>query len=287
MHNAGAQRSVDLETLYRLVRWPSALGEPGARERFQRLRTAAPRLLEGLGLAGLLLSRSSIRVLDLMAGGCVGGAAFSAALAERGKTVRLLCVDARSVVEESYRWLEAMPPEARGRVEIEARRGDATRLPRVLEGEGLWDIALVWGSSLPHLSPYELLLVLAGLREVQPPHGVVLIEQDNLAPRLIVNKDFKEVHADGHALFIYKEWDHRNGMAVKLVYELPGLRYLGVDRVRFWDVADAAAQVAVFYRVLRMREFLDYARVWVVAGAYPRAGAPAWRELAETVGSPA
>lgn len=286
MPNIGARHHVDLETLYRLIRWPSAPGEPGARERFQRLRAAVPRLLEDLGLANIL-SMDNIRVLDLMAGGCVGGAALSAAFAERGKTVKLLCVDRRSVVEESHSWLEAITPEARARIEIEARRGDVTRLPQILKEEETWDIALVWGSSLPHLSPYELLLMLAELREVQPSHGVVLIEQNNLAPRLIAGKSFREVYVNGHTLYIYKEWDHKNGTAVRLVYELPGLKYLGDDKVKFWDVADAAAQVAVFYKVLRMHEFLDYARVWVIAGVYPRASAPAWRELAETVGGPA
>ncbi len=136
---------------------------------------------------------------------------------------------------------------------------------------------------MPHLSPHQLLLLLAGLRELQPRHGVVLVEQNNIGPKMLVHKYFKEVLVEGKALFIYKRWDAVNGMAVRLVYELPEMRYLGVDRIRPWDVADVAAQVAVFYKNVSVRPVTDYTRVWVVAGMGPRSSAPSWRDLRGTV----
>ena len=275
---------IDLDTLYGLVGWwPSSPSEHGAQERLQRLRVTISTLLEKLGVLEALKARGNLHILDVMAGGCVAGAAAASVLAERGTRVRLLCVDARSVVEEAPGWLSLLPEAARGRVEIGFRRGDATRLPRLL-GEGeLWDLALLWGSPLPHLSPHRLLLLLAGLRGLQPRHGVVLVEQNNIGPKMLVYKYFKEVLVEGRALFIYQHWDAVNGMAVRLVYELPGMKYLGVDRIRPWDVADVAAQVAVFYENVSMHPATDYARVWVVAGVGPRSGAPSWRDLLGTV----
>ena len=275
--------NVDLETLYDLLKWPSAPHEPGAQKRFQRLRQLITTLLEELGVLSTLTGLGSARILDLMAGGCIAGAAAASGLAERGVNTRILCVDARKVVEESSGWLQLIPEPSRARVEVETLRGDVTRLPELLSMEERWDIALVWGSPLPHLSPYQLLLLLAALRELQPSHGAMLIEQNNLAPRMIAGRSFRDVFTDGDALFVYRGWNPVSGMAVRLVYKLPAMEYIGVDKLRLWDIADAASQVAMFYKKVSLRTVVDYARVWVIAGLGPRENAPGWSDIRETI----
>ncbi len=112
-------KPIDLDTLYGLIGWwPSSPSEPGAQERLRRLRVTISTLLEKLGVLEALTVRENVHVLDVMAGGCVAGAAAASVLAERGTRVRLLCVDARSVVEEAPGWLSLLPEAARGRVEI-------------------------------------------------------------------------------------------------------------------------------------------------------------------------
>jgi len=279
----GPGKALGAETLYGIIKWPSGPRDDAAIARFTRLRRIFQEMLEDDRRVADAAARGSVHILDIMAGGGVAGAALSSVIAERyAEKVLLTAIDIRSEVRDTEGWLEHMPEAAARKIRVETVVGDVTELPRLLGMKKRWDIALMWGSPLPHLDPYQLLLVYAGLRELQPGHGVVLLEQNNIGPRLLTTNSFEKLHVDEDGLFVYREWDSLRGMAVRLVYRLPSLEYVGVDRVRFWDIADAASMMLVFYRHVGLRQVFDYAGAWVVRGAVPRDTAPCYSELAES-----
>jgi len=153
--------SEELERLYSRWGWPEDPSSREARERFNTLLEYA-QAMASTKLAGLA-EKCSVAVLDVAAGSGIAGAAFAAALARLGARVRLTATDLRKgVLEWVHEWLRLAGVE--DRVEAETVVADATRLPEKLGC--CFDLALMWGSPLPHFSPWQLLLALAGLREL-------------------------------------------------------------------------------------------------------------------------
>ncbi|BES81048.1 methyltransferase domain-containing protein [Pyrodictium abyssi] len=160
-------------------------------------------------LAGLV-ERGSVAVLDVTAGSGIAGAAFAAALARLGARVRLTATDLRrDVLEKVHGWLRLAGVE--DRVEAETVVADAARLPEKLGC--CFDLAVIWGSSLPHFSPWRLLLALASLRELQPRHGVLLVEQRDLLPRLLFNNLYARINVE------YAKEDGRGVVGVHAGYD--------------------------------------------------------------------
>jgi len=273
-----SSQPVDLEVLYTLLKWPSSPGSPEALERFKRITEFAFQALSDPDIRGLLGGKSEIAVLDVMAASGIAGVAFAKAASSLGYRVKLAVLDVRgSELRLAPEWLRVAGLE--GVAELELVEGDATRLPEVLGGR-VYDLVVCWGSSLPHLDVYDLILLLAGIREIQRENGVLVVEQFDLLPRILVGNAFEKVRVEGDLLTVFKEYDAWRGVQRRLVYKLPSLEYLGVVESRLWDVAQIAALTWLFYVNIKTYDFQDLKRTSKVIIAYPpRRTAPRWREL--------
>ncbi len=172
-------RSVDLVEFYRFLRWHSRPDDPEARARFESIKGFMEDLLSR-GVLSEAIGSGKARILDVMAASGIAGVALAWALASRGVEAEVTVTDLRD--EElgmAGEWLRIAGLE--DSVKLETLKIGATRLPEALGGRE-FDIVVLWGSSLPHLDVYDLHLFLAGARELQPRHGVILIGQFSLLP---------------------------------------------------------------------------------------------------------
>ncbi|ALL00859.1 hypothetical protein Pyrde_0809 [Pyrodictium delaneyi] len=274
-----------LERLYSQWLWPEDPSTREAQERFNTLLEYAHSLVSTR--LAYLAEKDRVAVLDVAAGSGIAGAAFAAALARRGARVSLVVTDLRvSILEKVHVWLEKAGLKEGVRVETVAV--DAARLPQKLDC--CFDLALLWGSSLPHFSPWRLLLALAGVRELQPRHGILLIEQRDLLPRLLFNNLYTRIRVeyvkeDGRGVVgVHAKYDQFRGIVARVFYELPGYRYLTTMPTRLWDLASVAAMLWIFYNhVYLEKPSRDPWGAEVLVAMEPRETAPSSGELWETL----
>lgn len=268
-----------LEELYAALGWATRPGDPRAERRFEAILAFMKSLAES-GVLDDVITSGRAKVLDVMAASGIAGAALARALAERGISVELYAADLRP--EElglSRAWLAGVD-----RVEIKAAVADAAKLPEAFPGEK-FDVVLSWGRSMAHLDVYRLPLFVAGARELQPPEGVLIIEQRDVLPDVLLTNSYRHVRLEGDVLYIHKEHDWLRGVVVRHAYKMPELKYLGIYATRFWEVAQVMSYAWIFYEDVSARDFLDplYGPSKVVVARRPRGGAPTWRQLAETL----
>ena len=273
-------KPVDLAEFYKLLRWHSRPNDPEARARFEVIKG----FMKGLIARGILneaIGSGKARVLDVMGASGIAGIALAWALASNGVEAEVIVTDLRD--EElgmADEWLRTTGLE--NSVKLETLRASATRLPEAL-GEREFDIIVLWGSSLPHLDVYDLHLFLAGARELQPRHGVILMEQSSLLPSILVYNMFKHILVKGDALTLFREYDDSRGVQRRLVYTLPELRYMGVIEARLWETSQVMAAAWIYYRRVKTLDYTEGKRSSkVIVARNPRAQAPSWRELFET-----
>ena len=275
---------VSLSRLYKEIEWVVDPSDSRARERFKSIVSTMEKLVS-YGVFREVLERGEASILDVMAASGICGVALAKVFVDRGARVELVVSDLRSddlgLVDS---WLDFAGIS--GRVDVETLVADATKLPEALSGR-VFDVVTVWGSSLPHLDVYSLPLLVSGARELQPSHGVLVIEQHDILPRLLVTSSFKYILPEGKKLLtIYRGYDRLRGIQKRLAYVLPSLEYIGEVYSRLWDIAQIASFTWLFYKNIDL--YSHYEPTFTVASSvivakYPRKNTVEWRELLSTI----
>ncbi len=243
-------RSNDLEELYLYLKWPMAPEDPEARERFEGLVKFFRESLRDLE------DRSRVRVLDLMAGTGIAGVAASKALTEMGKEVELVISDVR---RKDLQLVEGWLSYANLKLRYESLQADVEDAVRRVKGK--FDLILIWGSSMPHLSPWKAAKVLAGLREVSSGEAKVMVEQWDISGSLLRRNQFKRILLEGKVddegqglLSLHVGYDPFTGMDERAYYRLPGMKFLLKTRVHLWGLSELATMMWLFYEEVDLIE---------------------------------
>lgn len=226
-----------LEKLYRIFPWPEEVGS-------ERL---AKRLREAMRHFELLIthpwvrstfSGGEVRVVDVCGGAGVGGVALAKVLRNTGLSVELIVVDLRASALEKARELsrEVLGSEA-GVVE-----GDAREVHRYVVSA---DIALLYGYTAAHFSPYDLLRLTISVAASLKPSGVFVLEEHDRFGDILMRIGYRYVvpeHADEDmiTLSIHSRYDHLRGVTERVFVKLPDYEAAKVP-VRLWDLAGIAA----------------------------------------------
>ncbi|MEB3780230.1 MAG: class I SAM-dependent methyltransferase [Desulfurococcales archaeon] len=276
---------VDMSRLYELIGWHTKPDDPASHKRFNDILAFAKKALDNEPLARLAAKRT-VKILEVMAASGIAGVAFSKALASRGVGVELLVTDVREEELSLARdWLKIAELDE-DMVEVSYAKMDARRLPREV-GEEKFDLVLSWGSSIPHFDSFDLPLFLAGSREVQVADGVLVIQQYDLLPGILLNNAFKQVLVEGSIMTFFKEYDALRGVLRRLAYKIPELEYIGIVESRLWDVSQITSMAWIFYKYVDIQSSIDLKRpTSVIIASSPRENAPSWKDLASTIPTP-
>jgi len=226
------------EELYSFYPWPEDYVEdPRAKSRFEEARAVFDGLLEHGWLKSVVEGRERVRVVDVCGGTGLAGAALCLSLRDRGVDCDLVVNDVRrDALEKARRLVKRV-------VGIEPRvvECDARELHRC----GLrFDVALVWGFTMPHFSPFDAARLLASVAASLESHGLLLIEErDHVYTAL--RSGWREVVVEaiegGRAVVsLYSGYNVFLGVFKRMVLELPTARSSVMD-FRLWDVASLAA----------------------------------------------
>jgi len=166
-----------LEELYEMGIWPEDPYSEEGKRRYNHALEHMRKLTEHsfikeISEAGVL------KIPELCGGTGIGGVALAKALSEKGIEVDLMVTDLREkALEVARKWaLEVLGKEIRTRIL------DARRAYKVKE---VFDVALIYGLSISHFSPWDFAFILASLSEILQDKGIVIIGQVDIRRRII------------------------------------------------------------------------------------------------------
>ncbi len=226
-----------LERLYRIFPWPEEMGS-------ERL---ADRLREARRYFGILATHPWVKeavrggeatIADVCGGVGVGGVALASVLRGLGTNTRLIVVDLRRTALERAKELsrEVLGSEA------EVIEADATKVHEHVSDAS---IALMFGYTSPHFSPYDLLRLITSVAASLKPSGVFVLEEHDRFGDILMRIGYRYImpeHADEDAvtLSIHSRYDHLRGVTERVFVKLPDYEVAKMP-VRLWDLAGIAA----------------------------------------------
>lgn len=261
----------ELERFYSIYPWVEDPFSEEGRRRFESVRAVMARLLQHPWVRDVVVLRDAVRVLDVCGGTGIAGVAMAKELARRGKSVELTVVDLRGSALKKAREFSMH----------ELGWGARTLLldARELHRSGVEaDIALLWGLTTSHFSPWDLLRVYAGLAHVLTEYGVAVVEEADRHFTIFMRMGYRWVlpeHASGKrvVLTVHSRHDPLTGYTYRVALDL--LRGEAVEhRVYFWDIAGSAALAWVFFQDIDFVEGDSPYRGYVVARGPRRSVSP-------------
>ena len=139
---------------------------------------------------------------------------------------------------------------------------DARRAYGVRE---VFDIALIYGLSLGHFSPWDFTFILASLSEILQDDGVVIIDQVDIRRRILMRIGYRALVVerageDRVVISLDAGYDIVKGTTRRLYLDLLGGRGLIAD-VCYWGLAEIATLMWLFFKNV---DFIK--RVWNIEG---------------------
>ncbi len=235
--------SNELERLYRVYRW---VEDPFTREGFERYRSildSMEKVIEHKWVREVVSGRVLVRIIDLCGGTGLAGTALSKKILGLGKDIELTVVDLRrDALEKTVVFGEkelGLKPET-----IACDALEIYRLGRE------YDIALLWGYTTPHFSPWDLARLFAGASKILCSNGVFVYEETDRFQSIFIRgyKDFlvERLADDSIVATIHKSRDPLSGYIIRTAVDLIKKDVIDM-KVYLWDIASSATLAWMFF----------------------------------------
>ncbi|MDK2915286.1 MAG: hypothetical protein PWQ79_2201 [Thermococcaceae archaeon] len=223
---------MSLEELYSYLRSSIDPREEAAQRRFMGARAffnwAIKRELIPYG--------REVKILDLCAGTGLAGAALVETLREWGYNAKLTILDRRK--EDLMKVDEWLSGETDVYGAVMDCLDDLTKL-------GKFDVALLWGYTMPHFDPYQAAELFRNVAKVLESHGVFLLEEMDRFGAFFYRKGYREIvmevrREDYSVISLDEGYDPIRGVIRRGYYRIPGFEKVGEIETRYWDLAGIA-----------------------------------------------
>jgi len=215
---------LSLEEFYSIFPWPMRPDDPKAQARFANISGLFSFLLENHQFFEFLRRKKVVRVLDVMAGSGIAGAALAKVLALKNFEVELTVSDARgSDLQLVHEWLEGVDG-----VKAETLTSDVSKMDVALpDRKEYYDIALLWGHSTPHLNPWEMARAYAAICHLLNDSGVMAMDETDRIYNIFYRVGYKDFLIEGETregltvATIHMGYDEKLGVFNRTTYTLP------------------------------------------------------------------
>ncbi len=243
--NSNEKYSKYMEKLYKIYSWPEDPFSDEGRRRFEESLNVFKTLLKHEWLSSLVKGLSSVRIVDVCGGTGIGGIALGKVLRdELGLGVELTIVDIRrDVLSKAKRFSKEV-------LGVEAK----TLVHDVREDMGIksyYDIALLWGLTTPHFSPWDLIKVYANIAKMLKDGSLLMYDEGDRVYSIFYILGYKDVVAErvengNVVLTVHKDREFRTGYMVRLAINLLTRDFVEM-KIYFWDLAGSAALAWIFF----------------------------------------
>jgi len=234
-----------LEDLYTLLEWPSDPLSPSGKRRMFEAMEILDRVLEHDYMKKVLENRNRVRILDVCSGGGVAGFALAKLLMSRGYEVRLTLVDLRAhELEKAHAYRDNYMKE----LVLETYAIDAKR---VHELGKKFDIALMWGLSLPHFSPWDAIKLFISVAKSLEKNSVFLLDECDRMSTIFMKMGYKLIVPAGFSekpiVDIHRGYDIARGMIKRVVVDLSTGKYVNHELCLLWSLSTIASLLWVVF----------------------------------------
>jgi len=237
--------SGELSRLYNLLGWPGDPYTCEGRARYEGTIKEAEKIINHEWFSATLKGKDSVKILDVCGGSGIAGAALAKALREKGVKPEVIVIDLR---EEALSVARKFIEEEIG-VKPETLALDVTRMH---DANLNADLAVLWGLSTPHFSPWDLMKVVSGVASNLVADGVLVIEEfDRHAGIFLANRYQyvmpELVSEDRVTVTVHEGRDPITGYVSRVLVDLTS-RETTRMKVYFWDIASVAAITWAFFK---------------------------------------
>jgi len=240
---------LSLEELYKVKPWPMRPDDPKAQARFENISKLSF-LLESHQFFEFLRRKRVVRVLDVMGGSGIAGAALAKGLALKNFEVELTVSDARgSDLQLVHEWLKGVDG-----VKAETLTADVSKMDVALpDRREYYDIALLWGLSTPHLNPWDMVRAYAAICHLLNDSGVMAMDETDRIYNIFYRVGYKDFLIEGETkdgltvATIHMGYDEKLGVFNRTTYTLPGFKKIATFGYRFWDLAGISSLGWLFF----------------------------------------
>ncbi len=223
---------MSLEELYSYLRGSIDPGSEAAQRRF----VGAQAFFNWAFKEELIPYGRKVRILDLCAGTGLAGAALVEVLREWGYDSRLVVVDRRK--EDLVRVEEWLSDETDVYGAVMDCLGDLKKL-------GRFDVALLFGYTMPHFDPIQAAELFRNVAGVLESNGVFILEETDRFGTFFYGRAYREIvvevrEKDYTVISLDEGYDPLRGVIRRGYYKLPGWERIGEIETRYWDLAGLA-----------------------------------------------
>jgi len=234
-----------LEKLYSIYRWVEDPFKEDGWRRYLEIIEVFRKVTAHQWLRDLIGGREVVKIIDFCSGTGIGGVALAKLVKDLGLGVEITLVDLRrDALEIARKFVEK-------ELGVEARVIVADVRDRILFKEK-HDIALLWGLSTSHFSPWDLLKLFSNAASSLADDGLFIFEEVDRVYSVfyrVCYKDFlvENSYGDSVVISIHLDKDPLNGYFERLMIDL-GTGEKVRARTYFWDIAGSSTIAWVLFR---------------------------------------
>jgi len=234
-----------LEKLYKILPWPE---DPSTKEGYNRFVESVnvfKKVVRHEWFNELVKGRSKINIIDVCGGTGIGGVALGKVLKDDlGLDIALTIIDVReSALSKAKEFTKRV-------LSIEAKT-IMHDVRKELNLRNSFDIALLWGYTTPHFSPWNMVKVLANIANLLRSNGLYLYDEVDRVYTIFTIMGYKEVlveKVDSNKLIltIHKGREFKTGCMIRAAIDLLNREYVEM-KTYFWDLASSATLTWMFF----------------------------------------
>ena len=248
LKNKARNKAIDnidyMERLYRIYPWPEDPYTDTGLRRFEESVNVFKSIVMHEWFKDLIKGKSKLNIIDLCGGTGIGGIALSKVIVNNLKLdVELTIVDLR---KSALDVAEKFAKDILGR-KIKVLVHDVREEFNV---ESYYDIALLWGFTTPHFSPWDFIKVLANTAKILKHDSLFMYDEIDRVYTIFYLTGYKEVlpeaSNDKLVLTLHKGREFKTGYMIRLAVDLLAKDYVEM-KTYFWDLASSAALTWFFF----------------------------------------
>ncbi len=244
MHRGLGMSSEYMEKLYEIYPWPDNPYTSEGRARYVETLEDMEKIVSHQWFRKRLENKKQVSIIEFCSGYGVGGVGLARVLCEKyGLETSITLIDLRR------KPLEVARRFSREELGYEAKTITHDVTEKIDLGRK-YDIALLWGHSTPHFSPWDYIKLLANIHRSLKDKGIYFYDESDRTYTILVRTGYQyvlpELGGGKTVLTMHKKVDHVTGYIHRLAYNLDDQQRVDM-KVYFWGLADSMAFTWMFF----------------------------------------